>query len=57
MSKCNSIQISCEELKDGFYSKNDLIFVLNKGISVVDFKEKDSFMEITDKLTEFYHYE
>ena len=57
MSKCNSIQISCEELNDGFYSKHDLIFVLNEGISVVDFKEKDSFMEITDKLTEFYHYE
>ena len=56
MSKCNSVQVSCEELNDRFYSKHDLIFVLNEGISVDDFKEEDSFVEITGKLTEIYHY-
>ena len=56
LAKCSSIKESVEELQDGFYSKEDFVFVLNTGISPRDkFMEEKTFDEIEEKITFEYH--
>lgn len=56
LSKSFSIKKSVEELKDGFYSKEDFVFVLNTGIKTDDkFNMNKTFEEIKRKITFEYH--
>jgi hypothetical protein len=56
LSKSNSIRESVEIIKDGFYSKDDFIFVLNKGIKPSnDFDTEKSFDEINKIIAFEYH--
>ena len=56
-SKLTSIKMSVEDLKDGFYSKEDFIFVLNEGLRAQEaFKEDMSFEQVKEKIcSEFSH--
>jgi len=55
LSKCSTIEQSVEVLKDGFYSKEDFAFVLNKGIETDEYYEDLSFEDIRSNLTRYYH--
>ena len=56
LSKSSSVKISVEELKDGFYSKEDFVFVLNTGIKSNNiFDINKTFEEIERKITFEYH--
>lgn len=56
LSKSSSIKKSFEELKDGFYSKEDFVFVLNTGIKSDNmFDINKTFEEIERKITFEYH--
>lgn len=51
LSKSSSIQESVEEQNDGFYSKEDFIFVLNEGIDPEEkFVLEKEFKEINEKI-------
>lgn len=56
LSKSDSIKKSVEDMKDGFYSKDDFVFVLNKGISPTEeFNIGRTFNEINKKIAFEYH--
>lgn len=56
LSKSSSVKKSVEELKDGFYSKEDFVFVLNTGIKSNNiFDINKTFEEIERKITFEYH--
>lgn len=56
LSKSDSIKKSVEEINDGFYSKDDFIFVLNKGINPTEeFNIEKTFNEINRKIAFEYH--
>lgn len=56
LSKSDSIKKSVEEISDGFYSKDDFIFVLNKGIKPTEeFNIEKTFNEINRKIAFEYH--
>ncbi len=56
LAKSSSIKKSVDELQDGFYSKEDFVFVLNTGITPKDrFTEEKTFDEIEEKITFEYH--
>jgi len=56
LAKSSSIKKSVNESQDGFYSKEDFIFVLNTGIVPKDkFTDKKTFDEIEEKITFEYH--
>jgi len=55
LAKCSSVQKSINE-KDGFYSKNDLVYVLNEGVMPRDrFSENKNLTEIEEKIVYEYN--
>jgi len=55
LAKCSSIQKSMNG-KDGFYSKNDFVYVLNEGIKPGDrFSENNKLNEIEEKIVYEYN--
>lgn len=55
LAKCSSVKKSIE-VKDGFYSKIDLIYVLNEGMSPEEnFIDNSSFTEIEEKIVFEYN--
>lgn len=56
LSKTDSIRESVEAKKDGFYSKEDFVFVLNEGIKPAqEFLVEETFDAITQRITFEYH--
>jgi len=55
LAKSDSIQLSITN-NDGFYAKEDFVFVLNEGVAPqVKFNNENSFPEIEEKITDEYN--
>ena len=56
ITKSKTIKESVESLQDGFYSKDDFVYVLNTGIQTDhEFDASDTFETIENQITYAYH--